>query len=128
MVSLPVPVVLVNVTEVGKVMEYVLLLSPLTVNEAAVGEVAFGFVTPPVAVIVPAGANTAVPLEAVTAKLPKFMSAVFEMLMGVMIVAVAVAVAEACAFDLLAAKRTADANRSLDNFVFMSVDLNENFK
>ena len=57
-----------------------------------------GRVTPPVGVRTPAGERTTVPaVPAETATLPKFMSTVFEMLIGVTMVAVAVAVAVAWA-------------------------------
>ena len=71
---------------------------PVTVKAAedTVPAVA-GKVTPPVIVLVPAGAKTTVPAVPATAKLPKFISTVFEMLIGVTIVADAVAVAVACA-------------------------------
>ena len=55
-----------------------------------------GNVTPPVFVRTPAGVNTTVPATLLTATFPKFISMVFEMAIGVMIVAEAVAVAETC--------------------------------
>ena len=61
-----------------------------------------GRVTPPAppVVRVPAGARTVVPARvADTATLPKFMSTVFTIVIGVMIVAEADAVAVACAKD-----------------------------
>ena len=59
---------------------------------------------PPPVVRVPAGARTVVPDKvADTATLPKFISVVLEIDMGVMIVAEAEAVAVACAKVLLAA-------------------------
>ena len=77
---------------------------PVTVNAAAetVPAVA-GSVTPLVLLRVPAVASTTVPPEvADTAMLPKLMSAVFAMLIGVIMVAVAVATSVACAkeFDV----------------------------
>jgi hypothetical protein len=83
----------------GSVIEYVYVAWPLTVKVAAVTVPAVvGSVTPPVAERTPPGVMTTVPPLAVwTATLPKFMSNVFEMLMGVTIVAEALAVADVCA-------------------------------
>jgi len=71
---------------------------PSTLKAAAVTvPVVAGRVTPLVLVRVPAGANTTVPpVEALTAILPKLISAVFVIVIGVTTVAVAVAVAVAC--------------------------------
>jgi len=77
------------------------------VNEAAATvPVTAGNVMPPVNVLVPAGANTTVPAVPATATLPKFMSTVLVILIGVTMVADAVAVAVACANDDDAAKKT----------------------
>lgn len=76
--------------------------SPVTLNEATetVPAVA-GSVTPPVDDIVPAGVKTTVPDVELTATLPKFMSVVLAMAMGLTILAVAVADAVICAEVLL---------------------------
>jgi hypothetical protein len=70
----------------------------VTLNEAAVTvPVVAGITTPPVVVRVPAGARITVPPVALTPTFPKFISTVFEMSIGVTIVAVAVAFADTCA-------------------------------
>ena len=65
------------------------------INEAAVKvSVVLGKLTPAVLVLVPAGAITTVPeASACTVKFPKFISNAFVIAIGVIIVAVAVAVA-----------------------------------
>jgi hypothetical protein len=95
------PLVRVRLVD-GSVIAYVYTPCPVTVKEAAVTvPAAAGSVTPPVTVRVPAGASITVPPVAVcTATLPKFMSTVFVMLIGVTIVAVDVADAVACAKEL----------------------------
>ena len=92
------PLVIVSAAD-GSVMAYVYAPYPFTVNAAAVTvPVVAGNVTPPVLVRAPAGVSVAVPaVLACTATLPKFMSVVFVMLIGVTIVPVDVAVAVACA-------------------------------
>jgi len=88
--------------EVGNEMEKVYVERPVMVNEAAaIVPATTGNVTPPVDVLVPAGASTTVPPVPLTATFPKFMSTVFEMAMGVIIVADAVAVAETWANELI---------------------------
>ena len=84
-----------SVTVEGNVIIYVEEPEPVTVKVAADTEpLAAGSVTPLVLVRVPAGANTTVPPVAVcTARLPKLMSVFFEILIGVITVALAVAVA-----------------------------------
>ena len=63
---------------------------------------------PPPVVRVPAGASTTVPATvADTATLPKFISAVLLIEMGVMMVALQAAVAEACAKEEVAKAATA---------------------
>ena len=76
---------------------------PVTLNEAAVTvPVTAGRVTPPVFVRVPAGARTTVPaMVGLTAMLPKFISTVFVMAIGVITVAEVVAVAETWANVLI---------------------------
>ena len=98
------PLARVSVTVVGNVMAYVYAAVPVTVKAAAdTVPVVAGRVTPDVRVRVPAGARTTVPPVAVcTEILPKLILAVLEMLIGVTMVAVAVAVAVDCAFEVLA--------------------------
>ena len=88
------PDVIVN-GEAGKEIEKVYVGAPVTVNEAAVTvPVTAGSVTPPVIVRPPAGASITVPATALTATLPKFISTVLVMLIGMIIVAEEVALAE----------------------------------
>lgn len=81
----------------GRVIAYVAEPLPVTVKvAAAIVPAGEGRVTPPVVVLVgdaPAG-RTTVPDVPLDATLPKFISAVFVMAIGVKIVPVAVAVAE----------------------------------
>jgi hypothetical protein len=91
------PLLIVNGVD-GNVMVYVYEPSPVTVKEAAeIVPATTGNVTPPVLVRTPAGVKITVPATALTATFPKFISTVFEMAIGVMIVAEAVAVADTCA-------------------------------
>jgi hypothetical protein len=86
--------------EPGSEIEKVYAEAPVIVNEAAATvPVVAGRVTPPVNVRVPAGARMTVPAVAFTATLPKFISTVFEIVIGVTMVADVVAVAETCAKD-----------------------------
>ena len=64
---------------------------------AATVPVTTGSVTPPVAERVLAGVRTTVPNEELTATFPKFMLPALTIVIGVTMVAVAVAVAETCA-------------------------------
>lgn len=78
-----------------------------------------GSVTPPVAERTAPGVMTTVPPVAVwTATLPKFMSSVFEMLMGVTMVAEALAVADVCA-NTPAADAVKRISRSIDLLFFI---------
>ena len=71
---------------------------PVTVNWAAVTvPVVVGRVTPPVVVLVPSVARITVPGVALTATLPKFISVLLAIAMGVIIVAEAFEVALTCA-------------------------------
>ena len=110
-----VPDGLVNVmAEEGKVIEYVLLPSPVTVNEAAeTVPVTTGRVTPPVLVRAPeVGRTTVPPNVGLTAMLPKFISTSFSMAIGVMMVAVVEAVAVTCAKEVAVNPRTMIARAS----------------
>jgi len=84
-------------------MEYVEVPNPVTLNDAAVTVPATaGNVTPPVFERVPAGTSTTVPaMVGLTAILPKFISTVFEIAIGVITVADVVAVADTCAKELI---------------------------
>ena len=94
----------------GNVIAYVETPDPVTVNDAAVTVPATtGNVTPPVNERAPAGVKTTVPADELTAMFPKFISIVLEMLIGVIMVAVAVAVA--CAKELAEKPITASANK-----------------
>ena len=107
----------------GNVMAYVYSPCPFTVNAAAetVPAVA-GSVTLPVRLLVPSGVNTTVPPAATsTATLPKFISTVLVIDIGVTIVAVAVADAFApspakTVFEKLAIITTA-ANNEINFFI-----------
>ena len=89
----------VSVTVPGSVMAYVEVPSPVTLKEAPVTvPVTAGSVTPPVFVRVPSGVRTTVPgFTGLTAILPKFISTVLVMAIGVIIVADVPAVADTCA-------------------------------
>jgi hypothetical protein len=77
-------------------------LAPVTAKAAAATVPdTVGSVTPPVSEREPAGVNTTVPAVALTATLPKFMSTVLLIAIGVTIVADADAVAETCAKVLM---------------------------
>ena len=77
------------------------MAAPVTLNDAAVTVPATaGRVTPPVDVRVPAVDNKTVPAVALIATLPKLMSAVFAMVIGVTIVAEAALVDETWANKL----------------------------
>jgi hypothetical protein len=89
-------------------------------NEAAVTvPVVAGRVTPPVRVRVPAGVIITVPAAVLTATLPKFMSTVLLMAIGVTIVADALAVAETCAKVLMEIPRSNMARAMILICVFM---------
>ena len=76
----------------------------MIVNVAAVTvPTVAGNVTPPVLARVPAGASITVPAVPEAAILPKFISRVFAILMGVTMLTDELAVAEACANKLLLA-------------------------
>jgi len=111
----------VSVMVPGKVIANVLVPKPVTVNEAAdTVPVTAGSVTPPAGVRTPPGLRTTVPaIVGLTAKLPKFRSAVFAMAIGVMMVALEAAVAETCALEVTA--KPAIAIKRITNF-FIFVD------
>ena len=74
--------------EAGNEIENVYVGAPVTLKAAAVTvPVTAGSVTPPVRVLPPAGASITVPATALTATLPKFISTVFVILIGIIMVA-----------------------------------------
>ena len=98
-----------NVIVVGNVMAYVEVPNPLTVKAAAVTvPVTAGSVTPPDFTRDPLVERATVPATVgLTAILPKFISTVFEIAIGVITVAEVVAVAETCAKVLIVKARKA---------------------
>ena len=113
----------------GNVIAYVNEGAPDTVNDAAATvPVVDGRVTPPEPPVVRVLLvdNTTVPLvDARTAMLPKFISVTLAMVIGVMIVADAVAVADTCAKDDVAdaITITAAATSTLEMFFILFVFL-----
>ena len=104
---------------VGSVMVYAYAPSPVTTKVAAVTvpEVA-GSETPPVAERMPAGVSITVPPVAVcTETFPKFISSVYEILIAVRILAVAVALAVDCVVTLYI-EETDSNNASKNLFIF----------
>jgi hypothetical protein len=109
---------------VGNVIVYVYPEVPLTVKEAAVTVPAVvGNVTPPVAVRVPAGASTTVPAVVdCTATLPKFISTSLTILIGVTMVAVAVADAVSCPWTVVARHANVnEATKIMGNLFILSL-------
>jgi hypothetical protein len=100
------PDVPVNVTALdGRVTEYVYPISPVTVNDEAVGDplIPGEKVTPPPSVLVPAGANTTVPELAPATTCPNAISVPVVIVIGATIVAEAVVaplVAVFCALEV----------------------------
>jgi MFS superfamily sulfate permease-like transporter len=81
----------------GREIEYVAPSNPVTVNAAAVMVPAIEGEVRPLRVRVPAGTRTTVPPSVSAMMLPKLMLAVWVIVIGDTITAVAVAVAEDCA-------------------------------
>jgi len=114
------PLVIVYV--VGNVIENVEVPNPFTVKDAAeTVPVTAGSVTPPILLLVPSGANTTFPNVVPTAILPKFISTVFVIEIGVMIVADPVAVPVTCALTVaVTATKTTAAINEIKFFMVLS--------